>query len=533
MKRWCIMALMTLGLFAGSLSAQTLSREEALQQLQPVVAELVALRAVNAMQLSLEQMQKLLPIAKRAQTEWSNYQERFRVVLQEQLDAFTKFRTEDLHNVGFTPQTERCTAQANHKGKELMKQLSDAVAALTQEAEAVLTPEQKAIAEQLHAAQLSVALRPPIQPLHRPKQQPTDDPIAQIRKELAAIYRAEYGEITPLGRFLLNPALVSVLERRLGMTPSPIPPLMDAELMKLERTVKTLRTDINTLNLINGLHMTQEQLMRLRELARKANESLPTEPQTVDAVAFQELMNILHAFRDRLANGHGLPPGLLLRAAQLARQAGLFGQRPNLPIALREIAAQVAALLSEEQKQVIADYKPCLIPPKNLKDPVRVGQAATNDAAIAGLRRLRAIPSALYQRRKDTIVERLAQQIELRGGQYPAEERDAFKQKLMALIERMRALSDADFELQAEELADEFRRLARKVVLEEKLKELTASSAETQLLDKIAANLLHPRVEVVIAERLQVLANAKPGDGKGLQTLPVANDGGICPKPEK
>ncbi|MEM2696013.1 MAG: hypothetical protein QXU09_03660, partial [Thermoproteota archaeon] len=102
-------------------SAQSLSFEEAIEQIQPLVAELAALRAVSAMNLSPQQAQKLLEISKRAQAIWSEYREQMREVLREQVEAFTAFRAEDLLNVGFTPETERRTAVANLKGKNLTK----------------------------------------------------------------------------------------------------------------------------------------------------------------------------------------------------------------------------------------------------------------------------------------------------------------------------------------------------------------------------------------------------------------------------
>ncbi|MFN3422181.1 MAG: hypothetical protein ACK40X_10720, partial [Armatimonadota bacterium] len=231
-------------LAVGFASAQSLSLNEALEQIQPLVAELAALRAVKAMQLSPEQARKLLEISKKAQSVWSEYRERMREVLREQVEAFTAFRAEDLLNVGFTPETERKTAAANLKGKNLTKWLSDSLAPLVEEAASVLTDDQRSIAEQMHAANLGVVLRVRLLPISKQSNR-IFDPAVKIREELAEIHRAEYGEITPLGRFLLNPALVSVLERQLGLPASPIQPLLDSEFIELERTVKTLRTDIN------------------------------------------------------------------------------------------------------------------------------------------------------------------------------------------------------------------------------------------------------------------------------------------------
>ena len=167
-----------------------------------------------------------------------------------------------------------------------------------------------------------------------------------------------------------------------------------------------------------------------------------------------------------------------------------------------------------------------------MKDPVRVGQAPSNTGYIRALERIRQIPPAIYARRKAQIVEGLAKQIEANGGAYPPEERDEFIRRLTDLIDRARALSDADFALQAEKLADELRMLYRKEALEKRLKELTADRENEVLLGKVIANLLHPRLPVILTERQLAQANLKPGEGEGLKSLTVYNTGGICPKPQ-
>jgi len=217
LKRW-LFAVMTLGVLVGVSVAQTLSRDEAIERIQPLIAEIAALRAVNAMQLSQEQARELLSIAKRTQAIWSEYRERMKEVLREQVEAFTAFKSEDLLNVGFTPETERRTAIASAKGKNLNKWLADSIALLAEEAAKVLTEEQCSIAAQMHSANLGAVLRTRLSPspLSRKQSDRIFDPVVKIREELAAIHRAEYGEITPLGRFLLNPALVSVLDENLG-----------------------------------------------------------------------------------------------------------------------------------------------------------------------------------------------------------------------------------------------------------------------------------------------------------------------------
>jgi hypothetical protein len=166
-----------------------------------------------------------------------------------------------------------------------------------------------------------------------------------------------------------------------------------------------------------------------------------------------------------------------------------------------------------------------------LRDPVRVGQAPNNAGYVKTLERLRQIPPNIYARRKAQIIEGLAKQIESKGGSYPLEERDEFIQRLTELIDQVRLLNDSDFAMKSEELAEKFRKLHRKDLLEERLKELTAKSREEVLLGKVIANLLHPRLALVLNERQLAQANLNPGEGEGLKSLTVYNTGGICPAP--
>ena len=62
--------------------------------------------------------------------------------------------------------------------------------------------------------------------------------------------------------------------------------------------------------------------------------------------------------------------GMHFEKAQLSRIAEIAGT---------ENADEIVALLSEEQKAVLFDYKPCLIPPRNLRDPVRAIKEASHD----------------------------------------------------------------------------------------------------------------------------------------------------------
>lgn len=531
MRHWKVALLLFLSI--GQLWGQMSPRDEALKQLIPLMHELVAIKALNAMRLSPDQMERLLSIVHAAQALEGNFRKRLRTVLKEQLDAFTAFRREGMINLGFTPTVEQRTAKADSESRELRKKFAKAIAALVEELETVLTPEQQAIAEQADHLPLQWVLG---HCSYSADGMTQVDLVGQLRSALTETRYSRYGHLPPLGRFLLNPSLLSALEWRLGSAPPSVSflPIMlseDNKLAKLERNVRDLYADINLLNLVNGLNLTAEQVNGLNELARRANKLRRLSEPFIDPVAFNELVQTLQAMRERLMAGGELPRALQQRAQQLAKQAGLLVPSIDEPSMLISFIVKAEAELTDEQKRVLLGYQPCLIPPKDLKDPVRVGQVENGDGAIEALRQVRAIPDAVYRERKVALIERVAQQVDSNHSCRPPEERNGFRRRLAKLIDRVRAMDDVEFEVQREALMEELRKITSKVDFERQLQLLVSQSPKEELRSKVIANLLHPRMEVVLTERLQVMANIRPGNGEGLETLTIANVGGVCPKP--
>ncbi|MBI2931670.1 MAG: hypothetical protein HYY16_08465 [Planctomycetes bacterium] len=264
------------------------------------------------------------------------------------------------------------------------------------------------------------------------------------------------------------------------------------------------------------------QLAHLAQHAKQA-ESLrkdARQDRAADPAALERYRAALAQIVSTLEAGGDPDKDTVNQALKLRRQADR-ARGPRKDTDLAALTKTVKAILFESQQQVLLDYNPCLIPPKNLKDPVRVGQAHDSAPAINALQRLRSIPARRWETDRDSILEKSLARLEEAHGKFPAGEREAAKETLCDLLERSRALSDIDFELQKEDFAAEFQQFNRK---EELKKELEGLVGEDSVVDgKIRSFLLHPRAAALYETRLQQLKNAAAGKPVDLDKISPAD----------
>ncbi|MHC4932995.1 MAG: hypothetical protein ACYTGV_12470 [Planctomycetota bacterium] len=183
--------------------------------------------------------------------------------------------------------------------------------------------------------------------------------------------------------------------------------------------------------------------------------------------------------------------GMHFEREQLEKVASLSG---------KENADAVVALLSEEQKAVLFDYKPCLIPPKNLRDPVRAGQAHDPTRGVRVLERLRKVPARKFNRHRDRILNGALAAIEEREGTYPAREWFSNFVILSTVVDEARALDETEFQLRAQALGDRLQPLFRLHELQEKLKTIRGSDAVVR--EKAARMLCDERIAPLCRQRI-------------------------------
>lgn len=412
----------------------------------------IARDLVAGLRLSRPQARQLLSVLHDAaivQTEQRREEAR---LLPAMVEALRDFATEDSLNRGFSRAVERRTARLHHQGRELHEQTINRLIALEQQASEILTAAQRDSIERFPSNRRSAKAgarrqgRTPRAGRHRVAKRrhrsDTGDPrLNEAVGRLHDLQKTIHPQVGTIGRLLLHPAAGEALCRITHTRPSDAMhratemlqrgteacPIDEYE--RQRQVVAQFRAEINNWNLINGLHLSRQQIEQIASLC----------------------------------DAH-------VAGAKQAKHRRRRSQNQNVQ-ALVALDRAVERVLSPGQRQVLADYKACLIPPKNLKNPVRTGQANDHSRFEQWLSRARKAKGDRLRKLVKFVIEKEAEKL--------GESDEATRQKRISQLydaaRQAAAMSDTEFELSRADLAEQLeppnrirqmrqdiRRLARK-----------------------------------------------------------------------
>ncbi|MCX5682649.1 MAG: hypothetical protein NT049_03070, partial [Planctomycetota bacterium] len=279
------------------------------------------------------------------------------------------------------------------------------------------------------------------------------------------------------------------------------------------RSMLYLIMNLSSINVINGINLTHDQALKLRELARKVQAVSPPAPDVRGSLrpdlgevrdTYIELCGVLLSGKEvaaemekrvghargiesaviRLAADnaqpsaagclrcHGAPeaadvrsgPGMktaldtnLARRPEgrdvfLSHENGLLGKEGVAMLAM--LTPQVDAILTAEQRAAFESFACCLIPPKSMTDPVRIGQAASGEKELSILRWARGVPADRWPATKAASLETWKAGLVLKSPGMTEADKNKAADRIAKIYEDARALSDVDFELDKTRLAD-------------------------------------------------------------------------------
>ncbi|MBI5780017.1 MAG: hypothetical protein HZA49_11275 [Planctomycetes bacterium] len=285
----------------------------------------------------------------------------------------------------------------------------------------------------------------------------------------------------------------------------------------LEQKIAKVREEISLTNLINGLNLSEQQLSELIPTLKEVQEMRKSYREKHKALG-EEMLKSFEDLKKNLENGPKLPADVATQAGGYNERAKELGEEFKKKIAPYQ--ERIENVLTEAQKIVIDDFKPCLLPPKSQKNPVRVGQAKSNEQAIEHLRKLREVPQDVYEQKRDNILNRYFSKFEEKKGKMNDEEKSKEKKRLFELADRVRAMSAEEFELNKGELAEEFIIKDRAEELEGQLKDiLEYRHKDKGGLNKIGRFFLKPEMLGILETRLTSLKNFKPSEPANLDNI--------------
>jgi IS1 family transposase len=288
----------------------------------------------------------------------------------------------------------------------------------------------------------------------------------------------------------------------------PLETKLDDRLSKKREMIRNLFNDISTVNLLNGLYLTEPQMREILKLAKKAQRMKREFVEKKGTVYMEVLNDAEQAYQNLFAEimkGEPAKQGSRIEreAVRIEHQLKEITDKVMRTISdeLSVLDQELSKILTPEQQQVINGFNPCLIPPKDLKNPVRAGQASSNDRVINMLRRIREIPSYTWNHRKYQFLSRHVERFSRLRSVMTEEEKEKEIKRLLILTEKVRSLSDTDFELEKETLAEELRPVNMVHELREELEKRVPYMRKPKV-SKSARFLLNERIIPILEERI-------------------------------
>ena len=145
------------------------------------------------------------------------------------------------------------------------------------------------------------------------------------------------------------------------------------------------------------------------------------------------------------------PTGLTAATMGLAHIRAPYGTRGLLKVA--SVSPQVEATLTDAQKAILGSFSCCLIPPQDLSDPVRAGQAESGSKEIELLTKVRQIPENAWPFWRGVILQTTEEVTTYVSPGATAQRKAVAREAVAKAVDRARTLSDVEFELEKTDLA--------------------------------------------------------------------------------
>lgn len=316
--------------------------------------------------------------------------------------------------------------------------------------------------------------------------------------------------ILAVAAVLLLPASVSAQdasEKRAGGEAGKDTDSEDAKAAGDLAKLRELHHTLSFLNLLNGLHVTQQQFEKLIEINREVKKMVDENKEKYRKLVEEE-KKVLTELEKVVRENKPIPKKL---RQKVHRTEGRTKKaRRMMDEVTLKYAKEVENVFTKEQQEVIKDFDPCTIPPKNLSDPVRVGQASDNEHVISLLRRIRSAPAELLEANMEKLLDRHMERLD--GHKRLSEEEKAQERaRLSDFIWKAHRMEELEFEMCKEELAEEFKWKDKAKDLQKELGEIKKVRHPKRNRGKASRYFLDPKIIPVLEERLAKLRSGEGG----------------------
>ncbi len=216
-----------------------------------------------------------------------------------------------------------------------------------------------------------------------------------------------------------------------------------------EKEIMSMVRDIQSLNLLNSLHLSREQSLQLLKVTEEVKK-MDDDIQALNDRKYNEMHTILSEMRSQLMTSNDLSEDLKHKFHKADLE--IKKKRVAYEDHMKELNKKVRGILNENQLVMLKEYQPCLVPVKNISNPERIGQASGGERQIKLLERARKIPNDKYMEFKQMVKERTEKAVKLHIRD--EKEREQAIKNMFTAMDKARKMSDTEFGINKQQLAD-------------------------------------------------------------------------------
>ncbi len=222
-----------------------------------------------------------------------------------------------------------------------------------------------------------------------------------------------------------------------------------AQILTDTKTI-SLGRDVQSINLVNSLYLSPQQIQKLLPILREVKQMEDNIRQAYEARE-SALIETLNQMKSQLKSSTDVSEDLKRKYHRL--EIPLRQKMVNYQERMQVLADKAYSILNQNQKVLLTEFKPCIVPQRSVTNPERIGQAGGNERLERFLERIRHIPPSIYPQVKQRIIGKAKERIKMIIRD--KRKREEAIQRLSKAMDEARSLSDEEFELRKGEIASQ------------------------------------------------------------------------------
>jgi hypothetical protein len=220
----------------------------------------------------------------------------------------------------------------------------------------------------------------------------------------------------------------------------------------LTHNAHDLKKEIDILNLLNSLYLSDVQMRHVMVVATKAEKARRAALKEADGVNARLEKSLASVRKEMLATGKDQCEASSME--QVRECKGKLGEiNKALSKDLVAYESYVKAILTDNQREKVYNYEHCMIPVKSLRDPARIGSPDSGSINEKLLEQVRALAPEQFEAQKEALIDAHFAKMIKYMGDLSDDQRARERDKMLSLFAKSRQLNDLDFQFSKARMA--------------------------------------------------------------------------------